>query len=156
MKKTKIHLIEKNLIDNYKKYYKLAYTYTHNDSDAIDIVQEGAYKAISKSSSLKDVNYVDTWIYRIMINESINFLNKNKKHFDNIDNINLSTDDKYENIDLKTAINSLEEPEKSIIILKFFDELKLTEISDILDINLNTTKSKLYRGLKKLRLLIGG
>lgn len=73
------NLINENLIKNYNKYYRLAYSYVHNESDAMDIVQEGAYKAILKSESLKSVEYIDTWIYRIMINEALGFLRKNKR-----------------------------------------------------------------------------
>ena len=39
-------IVEKLLIENYEQYYRLAYSYVHNEADALDIVQEGAYKAI--------------------------------------------------------------------------------------------------------------
>ena len=61
-------LIEKNLIDNYSRYYRLAFSYVKNESDAMDIVQEAAYKAIYKSSTLKNPEYAGTWICRIVIN----------------------------------------------------------------------------------------
>lgn len=64
-------LVEEMLITNYAKYYKLAYSYVRNENDAQDIVQEGAYKAILNCGSLKENAYLDTWIYRIMINEAL-------------------------------------------------------------------------------------
>ena len=42
----KEQIVEKLLIENYEQYYRLAYSYVHNEADALDIVQEGAYKAI--------------------------------------------------------------------------------------------------------------
>lgn len=150
MKDKKSYIIEKTLIQNYSKYYKIAFSYTHNETDAIDVVQESAYKAILKSHTLKNIDYVDTWIYRIVINECKNFFKKNNNTTYYLDDLELKTEDTYCNIDLKYALQVLEEPDKSIIILKYFEELKLEQISDILNIKLSTVKSKLYRALKKL------
>lgn len=150
MKDRKTYIVEKTLIENYSKYYKVAFSYTHNEADAMDIVQESAYKAILKSNTLKNFEYVDTWIYRIIINESKNFLIKNKNITSPLEDVDLKTEDTSCDIDLKAALQILDEPDKSIIILKYFEELKLEQISDILNVKLSTVKSKLYRGLKKL------
>lgn len=154
MKNKKTYLIEETLIKNYSKYYRLAFAYVHNETDAMDIVQESAYKAILKSDSLKNCDYVDTWIYRIVINEAKNLLSKNKNIIEPLENITLKVEDKHSDIDLKNALQILQEPDKSIIILKYFEELKLEQISNILNINLNTVKSKLYRALKKLEIFM--
>lgn len=53
--------VERALTEGYEKYYRLAYSYVHNEADALDIVQEAAYKAILKSDSLKEPQYVETW-----------------------------------------------------------------------------------------------
>lgn len=53
--------------------------------------------------------------------------------------------------DLYDRINHLDEELQNIIKLRFFEELSLKEISDIMDMNLNTVKAKLYRGLKLLK-----
>ena len=66
--------VERALTEGYEKYYRLAYSYVHNEADALDIVQEAAYKAILKSDSLKEPQYVETWVYRIVINEACSFL----------------------------------------------------------------------------------
>ena len=50
-KKEKI--VEELLLSNYDQYYRLAYSYVHNDADAGDIVQNGAYKAIKNSGELQ-------------------------------------------------------------------------------------------------------
>ena len=59
--------IEQLLLENYNKYYRLAYSYVHHEADAADIVQNGAYKAIKNSDALKQEEYAQTWIYRIML-----------------------------------------------------------------------------------------
>ena len=67
-------LVHKCLTEHYEKYYRIAYSYTFQEQDAMDIVQEGAYRAILKSDSLKKPEYADTWICRIMMNEAVRFL----------------------------------------------------------------------------------
>lgn len=79
IKNEKERLIEEILITNYEKYYRLAYGYVHNDADAMDIVQEGAYKAILKSETLREPAYAATWVYRIMLNEVFQFCRDNAK-----------------------------------------------------------------------------
>ena len=55
-------LVQECLMKHYEKYYRIAYSYTFQEQDAMDIVQEGAYRAILKSDSLKNPEYADTWI----------------------------------------------------------------------------------------------
>lgn len=65
------------------------------------------------------------------------------------------TEDSSENLDIRRALDSLSEQDKAVIVLRFFEDMKLEEIADILDENLNTVKSRLYRGIKKLRGVLG-
>ncbi len=145
-------IVEEMLIENYAKYYKLAYSYVRNESDAQDIVQEGAYKAILNCSSLKNDACADTWIYRIMINEALTHLRKKKREFIEVDNLPESVTDTYQDIDLYHAIEALEPLDRTILTLRYFEELKLEQIARITEQNVNTIKSRLYRSLKKLRL----
>lgn len=76
IEREKEDIISKLLINNYDKYYHIAYSYAQNKNDAQDIVQEGAYKAIYNSKKLRQVKYADTWICKIIINEAINYIKK--------------------------------------------------------------------------------
>ena len=67
--KEKRDIIEQTILEKYNQYYRVAYSYTHNDADACDIVQNGAYRALRGSSSLRKTEYASTWVYRIMLNE---------------------------------------------------------------------------------------
>ena len=77
-RKAKEKAVEDLLLQNYDQYYRLAYSYVHNEADAGDIVQNGAYKAIRSSSDLKEVRYAATWLYRIMLNEIFSFCKQKK------------------------------------------------------------------------------
>ena len=150
-KNKKEEAVQNALTTHYDKYYRLAYSYVRNEADAMDIVQESAYKAILKSGSLKSIEYVDTWIYRIVLNEANTFL-RARRFMSDVGEMEIPREDTYENIDLRRAIDRLEPKEKAIIILRFFEDRKLDEIADILDENLSTVKSRLYRVMSKLRL----
>lgn len=144
--------IEQVLLENYNSYYRLAYSYVHNEADAGDIVQNGAYKAILHSDSLKQEEYAATWVYRIMLNEIFRFLKKDKTISMDEIQVEYGKEDSYENVDLRNALNAMSMEDKAVIELKYFEDLKLTEIAEVLGENVNTVKSRLYRGLKKLRL----
>lgn len=74
-------LVRQLLTDNYSRYYSLAYSYVRNEEDAMDIVQEGAYKALRNSGSLRNPEYAGTWIYRIMIDHFPAGLEGRQQHF---------------------------------------------------------------------------
>ena len=152
MMQKKEAVIAQQLIADYKKLYKLAYSYVHNENDALDIVQESAYKAIKNSKSLKNTQYAGTWIYRIVINESISFFRNHKQQTVPLYEIDGEAEDIYTDLDLRQALEQLEPLDKTVIVLRFFEGLQLNQIAQMLDENLNTVKSRLYRSLKKLKL----
>lgn len=155
-KNRKEQAVESTLLANYEKYYRLALSYSRNEADACDIVQEAAYKAILKCESLKNIEYADTWIYRIVINEAYTFLKKRRaeENLDEIEEENISAEDAYENLDLKQALERLDEKDRTIVVLRFFEDRRLDEIAEILDMNLNTVKSRLYRVMDRLKLAL--
>lgn len=151
-RKTKEKAVEDLLLKNYNQYYRLAYSYVHNDADAGDIVQNGAYKAIKNSSNLQKPEYAATWLYRIILNEIFDFCRQRKT--ENLDDVTseLQTEDNYEDIDLKRAMECLPKEDQVLLELKFFEEMKLEDIAEIMGENINTIKSRIYRSIKKLRL----
>ena len=149
----KIDLVEAIICEKYNSYYRMAYSYVHNEADAADIVQEGAYRAIKYCDAIKNEEYASTWIYRIMLNEVFRFLGAKKEETLEAEEVNqLSSEDSYENIDLKRALEKMSKEDQAVIQLKYFEDMKLEEIAEILGENINTIKSRLYRGLKKMRL----
>lgn len=151
-KNTKEKKIEELLLENYNRYYRLAYSYVHNEADAADIVQNGAYKAILNSDTLQKEEYASTWIYRIMLNEIFRFLKKEMPISIEEVFVEQAEEDTYEDVDLRRALDSLSKEDKTVIELKYFEDMKLADIAEVLGENVSTVKSRLYRGLKKLRL----
>lgn len=149
--------IEKKILEKYNIYYRLAYSYVHNPEDAGDIVQNGAYKALKGSMSLKNPEYAATWVYRIMLNECFRFLREGANASKTAPEEELAEngkEDRYADIDLERALDSLPEKEKAVILLKYFEDKTLEEAAEILEENVNTVKSRLYRSIRKLRAVL--
>lgn len=153
--KTSRNLVERIILEKYSRYYRLAYSYVHNEADACDIVQNGAYKALRSSHTLKKPEYAETWVYRIMLNECFGYLKTPRclsyEEMQQDNGVEAGAMDSYANVDLQRALDTLAESDRAVIILKYFEDKKLEEIADILEENVNTIKSRLYRGLKKLQ-----
>ncbi|MDE6961120.1 MAG: sigma-70 family RNA polymerase sigma factor [Lachnospiraceae bacterium] len=145
-------LVHKCLTEHYEKYYRIAYSYTFQEQDAMDIVQEGAYRAILKSDSLKKPEYADTWICRIMMNEAVRFLEKYRGRTTPMEELpEEGREDQMEDLDLRRALKKLSEMEQRIVVLRYFEEEKLTAIAKIMDLKESTVKSSLYRAVEKLK-----
>ena len=85
------------------------------------------------------------------MNTAVDFIRSRKKESLEVYEEETGVYDKYEEYDLKQAMDRLDPADKSVVVLKYFEELKLDEIAEITNENVNTVKSRLYRALKKLR-----
>ena len=150
--KTKDAIISEILTTEYAMFYRIAFSYVHNEADALDIVQESAYKAIYHAKKLKNPEYAKTWICRIVINEAVSYLRKRKKEQTEPMLADMADREKEDMTDLRTAIEKLAPEEKTVIILRFFEDMKLEEIAAVCKESVSTVKSRLYRTLKKLKL----
>lgn len=150
---------DKAYLELFQKYeadiYRMAYVYVKNKNDALDVVQEVAYQSFKNISTLNKPEYFKTWLMKITINCSLTVINKNKKVVQLIPQFEVHTGEEVEDIaislSLRELMDTLHEDEKSVILLKYYNDRTLKEISDILEIPLGTAKSILYRALNKLR-----
>lgn len=159
IKKEKYELVEKFIIENREAHYRLAYSYVRNQENALDIVQDSIFKALKSIDRLEEFTYLKTWFYRIIVNTSIDFIRKHKRVTvmnDDVLSVHLpQLTDEMTDMDLQEAIDQLPPKYKTIIILRFFEDLKIDEIAAITDQNINTVKTRLYSALKKLRIEVG-
>ena len=137
--------------------YKTAYTYTKNKHDSLEILDDTVYKAYISIKKLKEAQYFNTWLMRILINKCINHLKKRKRIIFLNNNLGViedaeimrSTEDK---LDLYNAIDNLDGKFKIIIILRYFHDLTVPQIADIMNYPIGTVKTYIYKALKKLRI----
>lgn len=156
------------MIEKHKgQFYRIAFSYTKNEHDALDVIQESVCKAYENLDKLKEISYLKTWFVRILINTAISMGKKQKRivpsqETSEIINHNQSpsdlsndfSNDVVNKIDVMEALDLLNDHEKSIVLLRFFEDYKLEDVAKSLDIPLNTTKSTLYRALKKMKITL--
>lgn len=138
-------------------FYRLAYSYVHNRDSALDIVQDSIYKSLTSVHKLKKIDKLKSWMFSIIVNTSISYLRKNKRLvvtndfplYTESENIDIA-----DKVDLYHAIEQLNIKYKTIIILRFFEDMKINEIAEITGLNVNTVKSRLYKGIDKLKLIL--
>jgi len=144
----------------FKKYekdiYRMAFIYVSNQSDALDIVQETAYNAFKNIKSLKKPKFFKTWLMKIAIRCSLDLTRNRNKTFHLTPPLEGNLPDHInEDIDLKMTlrhlIDDLNEDEKSVILLRFYQDFTFKDISKVLDMPLGTCKTILYRAVNKLR-----
>ncbi len=144
--------VEEQILDSYEGMYRLAYTYVRNEEDALDIVQESVYKAIRYSGRVKQEEFIHTWLWRIVMNTAIDFIRKNHREVAVDETYETGKEDVYQDFDTLEALKVLDERERTIVVLRYFEDQKLEDIAKILNENISTVKTVLYRSLKKLRI----
>ena len=145
------------IVENQNKIYRLAYSYVRNREDALDVVQNTVCKALENYGGIRNEGAISTWFYRILVNESLLFIKERKRMtLGETDQEEAHYEEKGFEIqdDLYDSINRLDGDTQTIIKLRFFEELSLKEIAQIMEMNLNTVKARLYRGLRQLKVNI--
>ncbi|ATD49555.1 sigma-70 family RNA polymerase sigma factor [Clostridium perfringens] len=143
------------LIKNNKEYlYKMAFLYVKDEQDALEVIHETVYRAFLNIEKLKKAKFFNTWITRILINVSIDFLKKKGKNemLDESTPIRkekceISTEEK---LDLYNAIDLLNDNYKTVIIMMYFNDMKIKDISKVMEIPENTVKTYLRRAKQAL------
>ncbi|MBC8061076.1 MAG: sigma-70 family RNA polymerase sigma factor [Clostridiaceae bacterium] len=136
--------------------YKTAFTYVKNKEDALDILNETVYRAFISIRKLKEPRFFNTWITRILINCALDTIRKDKKVLQLHEQKGLvslsNTLPQEEVFDLYTAVDGLKERYKTIVILKYFQDMTFAEIAEVLQCPLGTVKTNLYKALQELRI----
>ncbi|APH06600.1 RNA polymerase [Bacillus weihaiensis] len=135
--------------------YRMAFLYVKNQEDALDVVQEVAYQSFKKIHTLKKPEYFKTWLMKITINCAVNIVKNNMKVIQLIPEfegfVGLDDEDIPLSLTLQDLIDTLQENEKSVVLLRFYQNFTFKEISEVLGIPIGTAKSLVYRALDKLR-----
>lgn len=159
------------IIEIYKdKVFQLAYRMLGNRHEAEDISQEAFIRAYVNIHSYNINLKFSTWLYRIATNLCIDRIRKKKPDYyldaeiagtegltmySQIPDQSPLPDEDIESLELQDTIqreiSKLPDKYRSVIVLKYIEELSLNEISDILDLPLGTVKTRIHRGREALR-----
>lgn len=128
--------------------------------DANDVLQNTFIKAWSSIENFRGDAKLSTWLYKIAINESITFINKEKQR----NNVSLDDDSFLINslasdewfdgddlrLELQKAINSLPEKQRLIFNMRYFDDMKYEDMSEILGTTVGALKASYHHAVKKI------
>lgn len=140
------------LMENMKSMYRVAFSILKTEEEISDAISSTTIIVFEKIHTLKNAEFFKTWLIRILINECNKIHRQNKKivYLDNYNQTDLVYNDKYEDFGVRQAIKKLDEDLKTIVILYYFEEFSIKEISEIQKIPEGTVKSRLSRARKKL------
>ena len=146
-----LEIIKKNKV----QLYKIAKSILNNEEDVNDAIQETLINAYKKIDTLKNKKYMETWVTRILINKCYDIIDKNKVHERKVQKA-IETYNSYNSneFDQRTivqkAVSQIEEDLKLIVVMYYYNEFSVKEISEIMGIPTGTVKSKLSRARIKL------
>jgi RNA polymerase sigma factor (sigma-70 family) len=160
------------LVKRYQeRIYATIYHMTSNHEDANDLAQESFIKAFSALKSFKGGSTFYTWLYRIAVNKTINFLKqrKNKYHL-SLNDIDFNAEhdpdlmalisDKTPIRDvalselqkkLNEALLKLSEPHRMVVVLHDVQGMSHDEIADVMDCNIGTVRSRLFYARQQMQ-----
>ena len=152
------------------KLYQICYRMLGNKQEAEDISQEAFVRAYINLHSFDQKRKFSTWLYRIATNLCIDRIRKKKPDYyldaeiagtegldmySQLSSNDQLPDDVVEQMELQDRIqyeiSRLPDKYRSVIVLKYIEELSLQEISEILDMPLGTVKTRIHRGREALR-----
>lgn len=134
--------------------YRIAFSMLHNEADAADAVQETVLKCWQKIGQLKNDEYFQTWLTRILINQCKDIL-KDRKKYVPIENLpEMSYEDHYFTSEWKKLLDSLNEKYRVVMELYYVEGFATKEIAQMLHITDMNVRSRMARGRKQLEQFI--
>jgi RNA polymerase sigma factor (sigma-70 family) len=131
----------------------------HDDTD--DILQNVFIKAFNGLSNFREDSRIFTWLYRIATNECITFLNNKKKRFfipmvdvenqlsQNLENDSYFNGDRIQ-MRLQQAILTLPEKQRLVFNMKYYEDMKYEDMSEILGTSVGALKASYHHAVKKI------
>jgi RNA polymerase sigma-70 factor (ECF subfamily) len=149
---SRIFLVKNQIECSRNKLYQAAYSWCHDRALAEDLVQDCLLKALSSKSGLKDLKYLDTWLFRILINTWHDYLRK-QKNLENLDDYSFRSISDVENDYLSGELISMVRREisklpialREVITLSDFSGFSYQEVGHILSVPIGTVMSRLYK-----------
>lgn len=160
------------LMERYKKkIYYIAYDITADHNDAEDVSQEVFIKMFRSIKTFRRDAKMSSWLYQITVNTCIDSLrrksSKPKKFIDNIEKVNIKENPPGSGLHaeapersaevsiiqnhISQALEKVSPRERSVFVMRHYNDFKMNEIAEILNISVGTVKSLLFRAIKKLR-----
>lgn len=144
--------------ENHEKVYSLFRGMVQTHEEADDLTQETFIKVYKNLNKFEGNSKMFTWIYRIAVNTGINYLRRKKvKNYLGLENVDLRADEEKKDLSeqtkamLQKAIKKLPVKQQMVIILRSLQEMSYRDISQIMNISVNSAKVNYSHALKNLK-----
>lgn len=153
------------LVERYQRVlYNVAYRMVGNREDARDLAQTALVKAYEKLGSYDRRFRFFSWIYRILVNETLNFLERRRTHEPVEASLSIAAPGgPYQELEaaelercVQAALLQLNPDQRAVVVLRHFADLSYQEMSATLGIPEKTVKSRLFSARQRLADLLGG
>ena len=138
--------------------YSVAFSVLKNESDAAEVLSEAIYRAYKKLETLKNENTFKPWILKIVHNTAVEEIRKNSKlvSMEEIPETadSVTVEKLTAHITLKAAVDSLEQPYRTTVVLFYYENLSVLEIAQITETTPAAVKKRLSRARNMLRELL--
>ncbi|MBQ8852099.1 MAG: sigma-70 family RNA polymerase sigma factor [Oscillibacter sp.] len=138
-----------------ERLYRTAWLYLGSEADALEAVDEAVYQALRSLKKLRQPQFFETWLTRILINECKKELRR-RHRFAPVEEVpETAALEALDHLPLKDAIQRLPEDLRAVIVLRYFAGLSQAETAEILGIPQGTAATRQRRALELLRLELG-
>ncbi len=134
-----------------KSLFLIAIGYLHNTEDARDCMQEAVLSALKSFDKLRNKKYFKTWLTRIVINKSKDFIKKRRYTKELTDELNVFYDMPVEEMNIVDCICKMPPKTSVYITLRFYNEMTYEEMSRVLKQPVSTVKYKTKKALSELK-----
>lgn len=134
-----------------KRLYRTALLYLGSESMALDAVDEAVYKGFCTYKKLRQEEFFDTWMTRILINVCNTELRRRKKEIA-VEELPETAVEEFDALPLKEAVARLPKDLRAVVVLRYFTGLTVAETAEALNIPQGTAASRQRRALELLKL----
>ncbi|MEW6104226.1 MAG: sigma-70 family RNA polymerase sigma factor [bacterium] len=132
------------------------YRYIGDSAEAQDIAQEVFIKVWQHAKNFRGESRFSTWLYRIVVNQCLNYRAKKRESLPILENTissnsDVSFEDEEEKVAIKKAVNELPERQRIALILSKFEGKSYKEIAQIMKVSLSSVESLIFRARENLR-----
>lgn len=138
-----------------ERLYRTAYLYLGSEADALEAVDEAVYQALRALKRLRQPEFFETWLTRILINECHKELRRRARLSPEETLPESAGPDAYDGLPLKEALRRLPEELRSVLVLRFFAGYTQAETAAALQVPQGTVATRQRRALQLLRLELG-
>lgn len=133
------------------RLYRTAYCYLGSEAQALDALDEAVYRALKSLQGLRQPEFFETWLTRILINECTREL-KRRRWFQPLEDAETIPEEQLDNMPLQEALRHLPKDLRNVVILRFFSGLTQAETAQVLNLPQGTVATRQRRALQLLKL----